>query len=154
VKALAEGGHTVYFRHAITDRTQADRPNFVASDCAMQRNLSEEGRTQARRIGAAISRLRIPVGEVIASPYCRTMQTARLVSEQERAFRRGGAWPRDRGNLPDFSWPGGAAGAAGAGKARGFDRGRSRQRLRGGRRRCRTWRKATRWCCGRACRER
>lgn len=102
-KALSEGGLTVYFRHALTDRTQADRPNFVASDCAMQRNLSEAGRAQARRIGDAIERLRLPVGDVIASPYCRTMQTARLISRKtvraEEAVR-GRAVP---GNPPDFS---------------------------------------------------
>ena len=48
-------------------------------DCARQRNLTEAGRAEARAIGAAIKRAAIPVGEVLASPYCRTMETARLI---------------------------------------------------------------------------
>ena len=48
-------------------------------DCARQRNLTEAGRAEARAIGAAIKRLAIPVGDVLASPYCRTMETGRLI---------------------------------------------------------------------------
>ncbi len=80
VKALREGAHTLYFRHTATDFSQADRPTFDPADCAAQRNLSEAGRAQARRIGAALAALAIPLGEVIASPYCRTMETARLIA--------------------------------------------------------------------------
>lgn len=83
VKALREGAHTLYFRHTATDFSQADRPTFAPTDCASQRNLSEAGRAQARAIGAALSALGVRVGEVIASPYCRTMETARLVGGKE-----------------------------------------------------------------------
>jgi broad specificity phosphatase PhoE len=48
-------------------------------DCAQQRNLTQAGRAEARAIGEAIAALRIPVGEVLASPFCRTMETARLM---------------------------------------------------------------------------
>ena len=47
-------------------------------DCATQRNLTDAGRAEARAIGAAIRALRIPVGDVLASPYCRTMETGTL----------------------------------------------------------------------------
>jgi hypothetical protein len=43
------------------------------------RQLSEEGRQLARRVGAAIRRLGIPVDAVLASEYCRTVETARLL---------------------------------------------------------------------------
>jgi broad specificity phosphatase PhoE len=46
--------------------------------CATQRNLTVAGRKQARAIGRAIRRLRIPIGQVRASPLCRTRDTARL----------------------------------------------------------------------------
>ena len=39
----------------------------------------DAGRDEARRIGVAIKRLEIPVGEVMASPFCRTMETAQLI---------------------------------------------------------------------------
>src|SRR6185295_16326044 len=42
------------------------------------RNLSAEGRAQAAQIGKAIKGLRIPVGNVLAGPFCRTKDTARL----------------------------------------------------------------------------
>jgi virginiamycin B lyase len=47
-------------------------------DCSRQRNLTAEGRRDARSIGHAFRRLRIPVGRVLASPFCRTRETATL----------------------------------------------------------------------------
>lgn len=52
--------------------------------CATQRVLSEEGWHQARDIGAAITALSIPVGDVIASQYCRAWQSADLAFGQYR----------------------------------------------------------------------
>jgi phosphohistidine phosphatase SixA len=79
VRALRAGGLTLYFRHTATDFTQGDRAMTTHDECATQRNLSEAGRAQARAIGEAIRALQLPVGEVIASPFCRTMETGRLM---------------------------------------------------------------------------
>lgn len=79
VAALREGGYVLYLRHASTDFSRNDVGMTSFADCASQRNLTEAGRAEARAIGAAIARLRIPVGPVLASPYCRTMESARLV---------------------------------------------------------------------------
>lgn len=74
---LQGGGNVIYFRHAATpNRADVDKTNL--DNCATQRNLSDEGRAQARGIGEAFRRLSIPVGDVLASPYCRTVDTARL----------------------------------------------------------------------------
>jgi hypothetical protein len=78
-KALRAGGFTLYFRHTATDFTQDDRGMKGYAECATQRNLSEAGRAQARAMGEAIRALKLPVGEVIASPFCRTMETGRLM---------------------------------------------------------------------------
>ena len=78
VERLREGGYVLYMRHASTDFSQNDARMTSYEDCATQRNLTEKGRAEAREIGAHIKRLRIPVGEVLASPFCRTMETARL----------------------------------------------------------------------------
>jgi phosphohistidine phosphatase SixA len=43
------------------------------------RQLAPAGRQTAQRIGKAMRALRIPVGSVLASPYCRTLETARLM---------------------------------------------------------------------------
>lgn len=79
VKALRAGGLTLYFRHTATDFSQSDAGMKGYGECALQRNLSEEGRRQAREIGEWVRRLGLPVGEVIASPFCRTMETGQLM---------------------------------------------------------------------------
>lgn len=78
IRALQRGGCIIVFRHAITDQSQSDTVPQVLEDCAKQRNLSEQGRTQAREIGSAIAKLKIPIGVVLSSPYCRTRETAML----------------------------------------------------------------------------
>ena len=77
--ALRKGGYTLYFRHTSTDFSKLDGAMKNYSDCANQRMLAEKGRDEARLIGKAIADLKIPVGEVLASPYCRTMETATLM---------------------------------------------------------------------------
>jgi virginiamycin B lyase len=78
VNALQRGGYVVYFRHAATDFSQTDTNTKNLADCTKQRNLIPEGRDDATAIGKAFRTLRIPVGQVLASKYCRTRQTARL----------------------------------------------------------------------------
>ena len=48
---LRQGGHVVLLRHAFTSGT-ADPANFDIAKCNTQRNLSERGKQQARKIGA------------------------------------------------------------------------------------------------------
>jgi hypothetical protein len=79
VEALRAGGLTLYFRHTATDFSQNDAAMKGYGECALQRNLSEEGRRSAREIGDWVRKLGLPVGEVIASPFCRTMETGRLM---------------------------------------------------------------------------
>jgi broad specificity phosphatase PhoE len=83
VARLRQGGHVIFIRHAATEATQDDpRPDLA--DPSTQRNLSDAGRNQARQLGRAIRRLRIPVGTVLASPYTRTRETAELAFGRDR----------------------------------------------------------------------
>ncbi|MGA8515732.1 MAG: histidine phosphatase family protein [Burkholderiaceae bacterium] len=77
--ALRSGGYVVYFRHTATDFSKNDADMKGYADCANPRLLSPQGRSEARDIGRSIARLKLPVGEVFASPLCRTMDTARLM---------------------------------------------------------------------------
>lgn len=79
IKALRNGGYVLYFRHTSTDFGQNDDRMTGYEDCATQRNLTDAGRAEARAIGAEIRALRIPIGEVLASPFCRTRETAMLI---------------------------------------------------------------------------
>jgi phosphohistidine phosphatase SixA len=79
LQALHGGGLILYFRHTSTDFGQNDDAMSGYEDCARQRNLTDRGRDEARRIGGAIKRLDIPIGDVLASPFCRTRETAQLI---------------------------------------------------------------------------
>ena len=79
VAALRRGGHVVYFRHTATDFSRNDVAMRSYDDCANQRLLSEQGRRDAAEIGQRIRALGLPVGEALASPFCRTMDHARLM---------------------------------------------------------------------------
>jgi histidine phosphatase superfamily protein (branch 1) len=85
VRQLREGGYVLYMRHASTDFSQNDSKMTSYEDCANQRNLTDKGRAEAREIGAQVKRLGIPIGEVLASPFCRTMETARLAFGKAQA---------------------------------------------------------------------
>ena len=75
---LRVGGLILYFRHGQTEQTaKADNAADLAK-CETQRNLSVEGRAQAKEIGKAFRALGIPVGTVTSSPFCRCKDTAQL----------------------------------------------------------------------------
>lgn len=76
--ALKKGGFNIFIRHTSTDALPADQDKPDLADCKTQRGLSRQGRIEARAIGQAVDQLQIPVGQVLASPYCRAMETARL----------------------------------------------------------------------------
>jgi hypothetical protein len=79
LEALKQGGYVLYFRHTSTDFGQNDDQMTDFADCTKQRNLTDKGRDEARRIGADIASLGIPIGDVLASPFCRTRETAQLI---------------------------------------------------------------------------
>jgi phosphohistidine phosphatase SixA len=99
--ALRGGGYIIYFRHADTDWSQKDKPGMNFEDCTVQRNLADKGREHSRQIGAAIRALEIPIGTVLASPLCRTVETAVLAfGRADKAMavveRRGAAGTPER----------------------------------------------------------
>lgn len=82
VEALQGGGHTIYFRHSSTDWSQNDQVrqagDWKTCDGNRMRQLSDAGRDLARAIGQAMRALKVPVGRVISSEYCRSAETAKL----------------------------------------------------------------------------
>jgi phosphohistidine phosphatase SixA len=80
IKELQKGGYIIYFRHGITsDLGEKDVADTDLDDCTRQRNLSDAGQAQTKGIGIAFKALRIPIGEVLASPYCRCVDSARNI---------------------------------------------------------------------------
>lgn len=96
---LRKGGYVVYIRHTSTDFSRDDSQSKGDDDCDHQRALTDKGREEARQIGAAIRDLNIPVERVLASPRCRTMETAMLAfghAERASTARGGPALPGNK----------------------------------------------------------
>jgi phosphohistidine phosphatase SixA len=72
------GGQVILMRHAVTTPGVGDPAGFKLDDCSTQRNLTDAGREDARRVGATFKARSIPVGRVLSSPWCRCLETARL----------------------------------------------------------------------------
>lgn len=83
---LKRGGVVLAMRHALAPGT-FDPPGFKLGDCSSQRNLSEQGRAQARALGERLRGAGLKPDRVRSSPWCRCMDTAEL------AFGRAEAWP-------------------------------------------------------------
>jgi phosphohistidine phosphatase SixA len=75
---MQRGGLVLVLRHAATDFSKPDRDPVDLTDCSTQRNLDAQGRADARTIGRGVRRLKLRIGTVLASPFCRTKETARL----------------------------------------------------------------------------
>ncbi|WP_455207198.1 histidine phosphatase family protein [Kaarinaea lacus] len=76
--ALRSGEHIALIRHAHAPGT-GDPPEFSIVDCSTQRNLSDEGRQQAQRIGDRFRENGIQSASVFSSQWCRCVDTAELL---------------------------------------------------------------------------
>jgi len=83
---LRTGGVVAAFRHALAPGT-FDPPEFRLGVCSTQRNLSDEGREQARRTGEWFKARQLQPSRVLSSPWCRCVDTATL------AFGATEVWP-------------------------------------------------------------
>lgn len=83
--ALQEGGKVVLIRHAPVERGSGKGDPLVRDPgCAQERNLSAQGRQDADNLGMQFRQRGIPIAAVLHSPYCRTADTARLLSADAR----------------------------------------------------------------------
>jgi broad specificity phosphatase PhoE len=93
-RALRTPGAVVVVRHSFAPGG-FDPPDSRLDDCSTQRNLDDNGRAQARRMGETFRQRGIAVGEVLSSPRCRCLDTGRL------AFGTATAWEPLQGALRD-----------------------------------------------------
>ena len=93
-EALRAPGSIVVLRHSYAPGG-FDPPDAKLDDCSTQRNLDDNGRAQARRVGEAFRAHGITVGRVLSSPRCRCLDTARL------AFGKVEPWEVLQGALRD-----------------------------------------------------
>ena len=75
---LQRCGYVLYLRHGYTDNSRADQfPNVDLADC----NAAPARRPGAQpdaRCRQSPRKAKIPLGEILVSPMCRTLESARL----------------------------------------------------------------------------
>lgn len=87
LRQLRAGGYVLYLRHGLTESNRSDPwPLGDPKDCSAQRALSAAGRAQMVRIGLALRERRIPLGEILTSPLCRTRESAAAVALHQRVL--------------------------------------------------------------------
>jgi len=84
-RVLRTGGAVAVFRHANAPGVY-DPPGMTLSDCSTQRNLDDAGRRQAQQLGAWFASHGLQPRQVLSSPWCRCLDTAR------GGFGRAEAW--------------------------------------------------------------
>ena len=75
---LKKPGHVVLLRHSNAPGSQTESDDMNFKDCSIQRNLDAAGKAQAARIGDAFRKRGIAKLQLIASQYCRAIETAKL----------------------------------------------------------------------------
>jgi len=78
ISGLRAGGYVIVVRHGATNNDQADTDPFHLRNIGKQRQLTDEGRATAQEMGEAFRKLKIPVEDVITSPYFRAIETGQL----------------------------------------------------------------------------
>ena len=77
INQLEDGEKLIFIRHAYAPGN-GDPAGFNLNDCSTQRNLSEDGRKQAQRIGEFFNKNKIEIDKVLSSEWCRCKETAKI----------------------------------------------------------------------------
>lgn len=85
VGKLRQGGYVLYVRHTQTDGATKDGDLSDMNDCSKQRILSKEGQENAAKLGQSFKAVKIPVGTVLTSQFCRAKETAKLMGLENAA---------------------------------------------------------------------
>ena len=83
--SLKEGNKIIFIRHAIAPGN-GDPENFNIKDCSTQRNLSENGIKQSKKIGLFFKNNKIKIDKVLSSEWCRCKDTAKYAFKNFKTF--------------------------------------------------------------------
>jgi phosphohistidine phosphatase SixA len=76
---LKKPGHMVLMRHANAPGYGEEPPDVDLKNCAVQRNLDDAGKAQARAIGEEFRKRGVKNVRLLSSQYCRALDTAKLM---------------------------------------------------------------------------
>lgn len=80
VSELGDGKHVLLMRHADAPGF-GDPVGYQLEKCSTQRNLGEKGKKQAIAIGQWLSNQGLHAARVFSSPWCRCLDTAKLINK-------------------------------------------------------------------------
>lgn len=79
INDLRLGGYMIVLRHGATVSGHAGTDSMSRPNAPAERQLNDEGRAQAKSIGEALRKLKIPVGLVLTSTIQRAVDTGTLL---------------------------------------------------------------------------
>jgi phosphohistidine phosphatase SixA len=85
INSLKEGGKLIFIRHAYAPGN-GDPENFNLKDCASQRNLSQKGIDQSKKIGLFFIKNKIKIDKILSSEWCRCKDTAKYAFNRYEIF--------------------------------------------------------------------
>lgn len=95
---LQKGGYVILMRHGAVDNfSRSTSPDADFEGCEGQYNLTELGRAQALLVGDFLRKRKTAIGGVLASPFCRTRDTARIAFGAYRAWEELEPLPEQEG---------------------------------------------------------
>ena len=86
INELQKGGKLIFIRHAYAPGG-GDPDNFDINDCASQRNLSQNGIKQSKKIGNFFKENNISIDLVLSSEWCRCKDTAKYAFGKYKTFK-------------------------------------------------------------------
>ena len=84
-KPAKNGDKIILIRHSKAPGF-GDPPGFKIKDCNTQRNLSEEGINQSKKIGKLFKKNQIKIDKVLSSQWCRCKDTAKYAFKNYKEF--------------------------------------------------------------------
>ncbi len=84
-KPAKDGDKIILIRHSKAPGF-GDPPGFNIDDCSTQRNLSDEGINQSKRIGKLFIKNQIKIDQVLTSQWCRCKDTAKYAFKTYKEF--------------------------------------------------------------------
>ena len=80
-----DGDRIILIRHSIAPGS-GDPAGFKIKDCKTQRNLSQEGVRQSKKIGKLFKQNQINIDKVLSSQWCRCKDTAKYAFKNYKEF--------------------------------------------------------------------
>ena len=84
-KPAQEGNKVILIRHSLAPGG-GDPTGFKINDCATQRNLSQTGIYQSKKIGKLFKKNKVLIDQVLSSQWCRCKDTAKYAFGDYKEF--------------------------------------------------------------------